>query len=169
MPQGLRFAWHELRRGADPDMARRRWIVGLAALGFAAMVPVSLLQLRVVNHLPDPPIRGFDSDAANLSPEAFRFGVPDGVLVLLSMAVNALLAALGPADRWRARPGLPWAASAKALIDVAGAAWYFHLMLSGQAAWCGYCIVGAFASLGIFLLTLPESYRAAAARAGAPA
>ena len=164
MLAGLRFAWRELFRGPGPDLARRRWVFALSVLGMAAMVPVVLLQLGVVRHLPDPPIRGFDSDAANLSPEAFRFGVPDGVLVLVSMAANALLATVGPADRWRARPWLPWAISAKALVDVAGAAWYFHLMLTGQAAWCGYCIVGAFASLGVFLLTLPESYKAAAAR-----
>jgi hypothetical protein len=133
----------------------------------AAMVPVALPQLGAVSHWPDPPIRGFDSDAANLSPEASRIGVPDGALVPGSMAVSALLAALGPADRWRARPWLPWAISAKALIDVAGAAGYFHRMLSGQAAWCGYRIVGAAASLGIFLLTLPESYKAAPARTAA--
>lgn len=55
------------------------------------MIPVSLLQLPLVHHLPDPPWPQFSSDKANLSPDAYRFIIPDGVLVLLSSHRATLL------------------------------------------------------------------------------
>lgn len=148
---------------ADSRLAGRRWTVGLSLAGMASMAAVSLLQIGMVKHLPDPPLPGFSSDTVNLSKAAFPLGIPDGTLGLLSFAANLPLAAWGPADRARRMPWLPVISTAKALVDVLVSAWYFYQMPAREKAWCGYCIVSALANVGILVLSLPEGRRALAA------
>jgi hypothetical protein len=69
----------DLRQADTAEMWRRRAIIGLSLVGMASMGAVSLLQTGIVEHLPDPPIDGFDSDQTNLSDVAYQFGVPDGL------------------------------------------------------------------------------------------
>lgn len=152
----------QMHGGDSPDLRRRRGIVGLSLLGMAAMGAVSLLQTGAVKHLPDPPVGPFDSDAANLSEDAFQFGIPDGTLSLASLAANVPLAALGGEPRTRSRPWVPVAAAAKAGVDAAGAAGYLSKMIRGEEAWCPYCVTGAAANFGILALALPEAWRAVA-------
>jgi hypothetical protein len=52
----------ELRNGSNPDLNRRRWIIGLSMLGSAVAQIVSLYQTGIIKKLPDPPIPIFDSD-----------------------------------------------------------------------------------------------------------
>jgi uncharacterized membrane protein len=150
----------DLQRGATPDLRRRRAVIGLSLVGMASMAVVSLLQTGMVRHLPDPPVRGFDSDRVNASDVAYQFGVPDGTLSLAAFAANVPLAAAGGADRARRLPWLPVLAAGKAAVEAAAAAWYFYQMPAREKAWCGYCIVGALASMGVCALTLPEARRA---------
>lgn len=147
----------------DRRLAGRRWTVGLSLVGMASMAAVSLLQTGLVKHLPDPPLPGFNSDKVNLSKAAFPLGIPDGTLGLLSFAANLPLAAWGPADRARRMPWLPVIATAKSLVDALVSAWYFYQMPAREKAWCGYCVVSAFANVGILVLSLPEGRRAFAA------
>jgi len=57
-------------------------------------------------------------------------------------------------------------AAGKAGIAATISAWYFYQMPAGERAGCLYCIVGALASAGVFVLTLPEAREAlSAARA----
>ena len=60
-----------LRGGDDPDLRRRRWLVGLSLLGTTAGGLVGLYQTGIIKHLPDPPPRGrsglFDSDRVDAS------------------------------------------------------------------------------------------------------
>lgn len=151
-----------LARASDVDsnVQRRRWIVGLSVVGLASMVAVSLLQTGLLKHLPDPPIRGFDSDKVDLSPTAFPFGIPDGTLAAVSFALDLPLAGYGGADRARAHPLVPLLAAAKAALDAAVAARYFYQMPTREHAWCVYCVVGALADFAIFGLTLPEAKEA---------
>jgi uncharacterized membrane protein len=123
------------------------------------MVPVTLLQTGIVHHLPDPPIKGFHSDAANSSLIAYKFGVPDGAMAVASFAANIPIAAFGGADRARMKPLVPLIAAGKAAIDAATSALYFNEMRRGKK-WCPYCIVGAISSLAVFLLSLPEAHSA---------
>jgi uncharacterized membrane protein len=153
-------ARHDLREGGSPDLRRRRAVIGLSLVGMASMAVVSLLQTGVVRHVPDPPLRGFDSDRVNASDVAYQFGVPDGTLSLAAFAVNVPLAAAGGADRARRHRWLPLLAAGKAAIEATAAAWYFYQMPAREKAWCGYCIVGALASFGVCALTLPEARRA---------
>ena len=141
-------------------MRHRRAVVGLSLVGMASMAATSLLQIGVIRHLPDPPLKGFNSDKVNLSREAFPLGIPDGTLALTSFALNLPLAGYGGPDRARSAPWAPLLAGAKAALDAAVAGWYFYQMPAREKAWCGYCITAALASFAILMLTLPEARRA---------
>src|SRR5579885_193664 len=80
-------------------MSRAKVIGVLAALGLVDAAAISLFQLGVLRHLPDPP--GFDSDAVAGSRVAHPFGVPDGPLAALYLA--GMLALAGAARRRRGR------------------------------------------------------------------
>ncbi len=73
----------ELQHGDSEDLRRRRAIIGASLVGMAAMGAVALLQTGMIKHLPDPPVRGFDSDKVNSSKTAYALGVPDGTLSLV--------------------------------------------------------------------------------------
>lgn len=147
----------DVQQDQSADMQRRRSVIGLSLVGMAGMATVSLLQGGLVSHLPDPPLDGFDSDKVNLSDEAYQFGVPDGTVALASMAANVPLAAAGGADRAHSVPWVPLLAAGKAAVEAAASSWYFYQMPAKENAWCGYCITGALASLGVLGLTLPEA------------
>lgn len=121
----------DLQRGSTTHMKLRRGVIGTSVAGMASMVPVTMLQTGLVHHLPDPPLKGFHSDAANSSLIAFKFGVPDGAMSVASFAVNIPLAAFGGADRARTKPLIPLIAAGKAAIDAAVSAWYFDKMRQG--------------------------------------
>jgi uncharacterized membrane protein len=149
----------DLQRGTSPHLKLRRATIGASVVGVASMVPVIMLQTGMIRHLPDPPLKGFHSDAANSSLVAYKFGVPDSAVSVASFAVNIPLAAFDGADRARTRPLIPLIAAGKAAIDAAVSAWYFDKMRHGKK-WCPYCIVGAMSSLTVFLLTVPEALSA---------
>ncbi len=153
----------ELQEGSTPDLRRRRAIIGFSLLGMVNMAAVALLQTGVVDHLPDPPIAGFDSDKVNRSNTAYALGVPDGTLSLASLGANIPIAAFGGADRAERMPLVPVLAAAKAGAEAAVAGWYFYQMPAKEKAWCAYCIAGAAANVAIFALTIPEALKAIAA------
>lgn len=158
-PQQLR---HELQQGETKQLRFRRGIIGLSLIGMGAMAAVSLLQTGIVKHLPDPPINSFDSDKVNSSDTAYMLGVPDGPLSLASLAANVPIAAFGGINRAQERPWIPLFAAGKAAVEAVVASWYFYQMPAKEKAWCGYCITGALANLGIFALTVPEAKEAIA-------
>ena len=156
-PQELR---RELQRGQSENLGRRRAVIGLSLVGMAAMTAVALFQTGVIEHLPDPPIDGFDSDKVNSSDTAYALGVPDGTLSLASLAANIPLAAFGGENRHEEQPLVPVLAAGKAVVEAAVAGWYFYQMPTKEKAWCGYCIVGAMTNWGIAALTLIEAKNA---------
>lgn len=161
-PDDLR---RSVRDGDDPDLQRRRGIAGVSLLGAAMMGVVSLLQLGMVRHLPDPPVKKphFDTDSVNLSDEAFGWGMPDAPLTFAMHGANLALAAAGPADRAAHRPWIPLAATVLAGAQAAVAAKYlFHQMPKVDKAWCPWCVVDALTHFATFALTLPEARRALA-------
>lgn len=150
----------ELQKGETQDLQTRRKVIGLSLLGMAAMAAVSLFQTGVVKHPPDPPLNSFDSDKVNSSDTAYVLGVPDGTLSLASLAANIPIAAFGGANRAETMPLVPIVAAAKATIEAAIAGWYFYQMPAKEKAWCGYCITGAIANVGLAALTLVEAKKA---------
>lgn len=97
------------------------------------MVNVSLYQMEIVKHLPDPPVKKphFDSDKVNSSKEAYSFGMPDGPLTIAVHAVNLALAAAGPLDRWRERPRLSLLAAGVAISQALMAGKYLSHQMCG--------------------------------------
>ena len=158
-PQQLRY---ELQQEETADLKRRRAVIGLSLVGMASMTAVTLLQTGIVKHLPDPPVGNFDSDRVNSSDTAYRFGVPDGSISLASLAANIPIAAFGGVHRARRQPWVPLLACVKAGIEAVAASWYFYQMPAKEKAWCGYCVVGALANIGIAALTIPEAKEALA-------
>jgi uncharacterized membrane protein len=156
-PKRLRY---ELQQEETLDLKRRRGIIVLSLVGMASMTAVTLLQTGIVKHLPDPPMGNFDSDRVNSSDTAYRFGVPDGSISLASLAANIPIAAFGGARRARRQPWVPLLACVKASIEAAAASWYFYQMPAKEKAWCGYCVLGALANIGIAILTIPEAQEA---------
>ncbi len=156
-PQELR---EELQAGDSENLRRRRMIISLSLLGMGAMTAISLLQTGIIKHLPDPPIDGFNSDKVNSSDTAYALGVPDGTLSLASLAANIPLAAFGGENRAAEMPLVPLAVAAKASVEAVVAGWYFYQMPTKEKAWCGYCIVGAAANIGIAALSLIEAKKA---------
>jgi uncharacterized membrane protein len=153
---------HQLQQEDTADLRRRRGVIGLSLVGMASMTAVTLLQTGIIKHLPDPPFGNFDSDRVNSSDTAYRLGVPDGSISLASLAANIPIAAFGGADRVQTKPWVPLVAALKATGEALAASWYFYQMPAKEKAWCGYCIVGALANIGIAALTLAEGRKALA-------
>lgn len=146
-----------------PEMRYRRGIAAVSLIGIAAIGAVSLLQMGLVKHLPDPPVNKphFDSDKVNSSKEAYSYGMPDGPLTIAAHATSLAIAAAGPPDRYKDRPWLPLLATALALPQAAIAAKYlFYQMPKVDKAWCPYCVTDALMHFATVALTLPESVRA---------
>ena len=159
-PSELRRA---IQEGTDQDIVLRRAITAVSLVGVASMAIVSLLQMGVVKHLPDPPTRrpNWDSDKVNSSDEAYGYGMPDAPLTVFAHGANMTLAAAGPPDRWRNRPWIPLLATLTSAAQAAVAAKYlFYQMPKVEKAWCPYCIVDALSRFATLTLTLPETAKA---------
>jgi len=150
----------ELQESNESDLRVRRAIIALSLVGMGAMTAVALFQTGIIKHLPDPPLKDFDSDKVNSSNTAYALGVPDGTLSLASLAANIPIAAFGGENRAETQPLVPLAAAAKASVEAVVAGWYFYQMPTKEKKWCGYCIVGALANFGIAALSLVEAKKA---------
>ncbi|HEY2854941.1 MAG TPA: vitamin K epoxide reductase family protein [Gemmatimonadaceae bacterium] len=139
---------------------QRQAIVVLSALGMANATIVSLRQLDVIRHLPDPPLRSFHADLVTTSPQSFVFGIPDAPLALASLALNIPIALAGGHARAEEHPWLPLAGATKAMAEAGMAAWYFVQMPTRLNVWCAYCVLGAVVNVAIATLTVPEARRA---------
>lgn len=77
----------ELRQGKDPNMSRRRAIIGLSMLGGSMGQLVTLYQTGIISYLPDPPGQQiFDADRVDASNYAYsRFNLPDGPIMIYNL------------------------------------------------------------------------------------
>ena len=151
----------ELRTASDPDLRRRRWVLGLSLVGIAAAKIVTLYQMGIVRRLPDLPVRPFDATKVDAAPYAYsRLQTPDGALMLVSYAVTAALAAAGGRDRARTNPALPIALAGKTLYDSATALKLAQEEWRDTRALCGYCQAATVASLLSAAIAVPEAMRA---------
>lgn len=150
----------DLRLGSESFLRQRRALVACVLAAAAIMSVVVLFQCGLIPHLPDLPGRWFDSDKVNSSATAYRFGVPDGTLVLFSLGLTLLLVAAGPADRFLTHRWLPVLLSAKTGVDALFVLIYFHDMVVRQKVACIYCVSAGLAIVAAFLWSLPEARRA---------
>ncbi|MDB4965753.1 MAG: hypothetical protein JWN44_1442 [Myxococcales bacterium] len=115
----------------------------LAGMALADAIPVTLRQLDVIKRLPDVPWRGFDANKVTTSPEAYPFGIADGI-----PAMGLYLTELGLlALRRRRRRRSKWLDRALAACVAGGAVaagYYAVQMAVVEKRACVYCI-GAIA------------------------
>lgn len=151
-----------LRKGDDPELRRRRWVIGLSVLGTTAGQLVALYQTGIIRHLPDPPSGGlFDSDRVDASEYAYsRFSSPDAPLMIITYGVTAWLAGAGGPDRPRNAPWLPIAMAAKTLYDAATTVKLAREEWQENRAFCAYCQTATLASFASVAFALPEAVRA---------
>ena len=153
---------HELRETTSPDLARRRWTIGLTILGSVAAQLVALYQTGILERLPDPPVGPFDSEKVDASDYAYkRLQTPDGFLMLGSYATTGALVAAGGRERAAEQPWLPIAAAAKVAYDVLTTVKLTREEWAENRALCFYCQVASAASAVSLALVLPEAARAA--------
>ncbi len=153
----------ELRLGQSPDLRRRRQVLGLSMVGAAAGIAVSLYQTGILGHLPDPPSGGlFDSDRVDASDYAYkRLQTPDGLGMLVTYGITALLAGAGGEDRARTMPLVPLALAGKVAGDVVTNLALAREEWAENKAFCAYCQTASLASLVSLPLALPEAVKAA--------
>ena len=151
----------ELRQGQSADLTRRRWIIGLSLVGAAMGQVVSLYQTGIIQHLPDPPLRLFNSDKVDASDYAYRrFRTPDALMMVTNYGVTAWLAGAGGKDRARETPLLPLAMGLKTLIDSITALELGREEWNENKALCAYCQVATLCSLLSAGIAVPEMRRA---------
>ncbi|MFC7736448.1 vitamin K epoxide reductase family protein [Roseomonas sp. GCM10028921] len=151
----------DLRRRTDPDLRRRRWLVGLSLLGVAIGQVVTLYQTGIIRRLPDPPLGPFDSERVNASDYAYkRLQVPDAVLMIATYAITAALAAAGGRNRAEEQPVLPVALAAKTFFDVGTNLKLAQEEWADNKALCAYCQTASLVSIASLALALPEAARA---------
>ncbi|MDP9454511.1 MAG: vitamin K epoxide reductase family protein [Actinomycetota bacterium] len=157
----------QLREGSGEFLERRRKIARLALLAAGSMGVISLYQLGVIKHLPDPPLPGFDSDRVDASEEAYSmFQMPDGPIGLGSYAATLGLAAMGGKDRAEEHPFIPLALAAKVAFDALQAGKLTVDQITKHRALCSYCLVAAGATFATVPLVLPEARAALRALRG---
>jgi len=148
----------ELRKGQNPDLSRRRLIMGLSFLGATMAEAVSAYQVGMIDKLPDPPIPGIDSSKVDASDYAYSyFDTPDGLMMLVNYSITALLAGAGGANRATQAPFLPIAMAGKTLIDSIVALRLARIEWRDNEALCAYCQVATLCSIASFALSIPEA------------
>jgi uncharacterized membrane protein len=151
----------QLRRDEDHFLNERRGIVacGLAAVG--AMGVITLYQIGIIKHLPEPPLPGFDADKVDASEEAYSyFQTPDAFIGLGSYAATMGLAAMGAKDRAATQPWIPLALLAKTTADAAQAAKLTIDQWTKHKAFCFWCLLAAAATFAALPLAVPEAVEA---------
>lgn len=149
-------------RQDDSDIMRlRRWVIGLSLFGAAMGQLIGAYQTGLIKRLPDPSEGVFNATKVDASDYAYkRFDTPDGLLMLATYALTAILAGAGGADRARQRPWLPLALAAKTGYDVVTNVQLFVEEWRSNRKLCQYCLAANLASWASALLVLPEALQA---------
>lgn len=148
----------QLRHGDGDGLRRRRGIVGLSLVAIGSMGMISLYQMGIIKHLPEPPLPRLDADRVDASPEAYsRFATPDGMLGLGSYAMTMGLAAMAGQDRAHTQPWIPLALAAKVAFDTSQAVRLIKDQATKQKAFCFWCLLSAASTFATVPLVIPEA------------
>jgi uncharacterized membrane protein len=151
----------ELRLGHGAYLTKRRAILGLSLTAAATMGVISLYQMGLIRHLPEPSIPYLNADKVDASDQSYEWlSTPDGPLGLLSYGATAVLAAMGGKDRARSSPWIPIALAAKVVADTAQATRLTRDQWTKHRAFCSYCLLAAGATFATVPLVLPEAREA---------
>lgn len=161
MPNPVQLS-RELRTDSGDIMRLRRWVVGLSLFGASMGQLVGAFQTGLLPALPDPKGGLFNATKVDASGYAYkRLQTPDGLLMIATYAVTAILAGAGGRDRARDQPWLPLAQAAKVGYDVFTNVKLFQEEWRTNGKLCQYCLAANLASWASALLTLPEAMQAA--------
>lgn len=148
----------ELRLGSGRFLRLRRKTLGLSLVAAGAMVPISLYQMGVIRHLPEPPLPRLDADKVDASGEAYAYlATPDALPGLASYAVTAWLAAIGGENREQTRRWVPLALVGKVTLDAAYGGKLTVDQWRKHRAFCSWCLLAAAASAATVPLVIPEA------------
>lgn len=148
----------QLRTQSGGFLSERRAVLGCSLVAAGSMAVISLYQLGIIRHLPEPPLPYFNADKVDASEEAYGWlSTPDGPLGLLSYAATAVLAAVGGRDRASRHPWMALALAAKAGTDAAAAAKLTVDQWTHHRAFCSWCLLAAGATFTSLAYTLPEA------------
>jgi len=151
----------QLRSGESEALTQRRRIVALSLAASASMGLITLYQMGIIDHLPEPPLGRLDADGVDASGEAYAlFKTPDAALGLASYAVTLALAAAGGADRAETQPLLPLALAAKVAFDALWAAVLTAEQGSKHRKFCSWCLLAAATTFAMVPAVVPETRRA---------
>ncbi|GAA3768264.1 vitamin K epoxide reductase family protein [Terriglobus aquaticus] len=117
-------------------------MLGACCATLATLVPVALKQAGALDHLPDPPVRLFDSDGITQSKTAHPLGVPDSFLGLASFGTTLALMLLAKRNR-NARTLL----GGKLAADAAFASFNLVRQVVEFRKLCSWCTGTALAAL----------------------
>ena len=148
----------QLRLDSGLFLAQRRGIVGLEMIAVTSMGLITLYQMGIIKHLPEPPCSWLNADKVDASAEAYsRFSTPDGVLGLGNYTVTMGLAAMGGADRAIAQPWLPLVLAVKVAFDTSQAIRLFFDQKTKYRAFCFWGLLAAGTTLATIPLAIPEA------------
>lgn len=140
----------KIQRQNDQQAKNLRQIAILSVLGIIDFIPITLYQLGVIKHLPDPPGRVFNSDKVNASKEAEIAGLPDGGVSMLMYAANVVLAGAALA-RTKNQKVFNYGLAGIALGQAGGGLYYLYNMVKVQKKICVYCVTGALINFAALL------------------
>jgi uncharacterized membrane protein len=146
---------HVLRNDHSKDLVRRRKVSLLSALGAIDFSVISLYQTGIIKHLPDIPSPLFDSDKVNGSKDAYRFGVPDGPIGVVTYGLIMALASAGGSEKTDRAPAFDAALGATVAGNALGAIFYLHNMIFKQKKICPYCVTGAAINIASAIIIAP--------------
>ncbi len=151
----------QLRLGTGEFLPQRRGIVALSLITVGSMSLISLYQMGIIKHLPEPPLPLLDADKVDASAEAYsRFSTPDALLGIGNYAITAGLAAMGGQHRAKEQPWIPLALAIKVAFDTWQAIRLFRDQLTRFHAFCSWCLLAAGTTLATIPLAMPETYAA---------
>lgn len=148
----------DLRFGRSKTLTARRRQAALMLTASASLGVVSLYQLGLVRHLPEPPLPVFDADAVDASGEAYWLGLTsDAALGMASAAASLALIGMGADDRAKEKPLIPLLAVAKLASDAVGGVYLTAEQLSQHRKLCSWCLLASAAQVAAVPLALPEA------------
>lgn len=148
----------ELRLGSGRFLDLRRKTLGASLIAAGSMAVISLYQMGIIRHVPEPRLPYLDADKIDASGEAYAtLATPDAVLGLVSYAVTAALASAGGQDRARTHPWLPLTLAGKSAIDAGVGLKLGVDQWTRHRAFCSWCLLAAAASIVTVPLVLPEA------------
>lgn len=148
----------ELRKGSGRFLRRRRQAVSLSLVAAGSMMPITLYQMGIIPHLPEPPLPRLDADTVDAAAEAYAvLATPDAALGLASYATTAVLAAMGGERRAETNAWIPLALATKVGLDAIFAAKLTRDQWTRHRAFCSWCLLAAGASIVTVPLVIPEA------------